>query len=442
MELLILLLLIVLNGVLVLSEMSIVASRKARLQHWSDEGRPGAATALALANNPGHFLSTTQIGITVIGIASGAFAAETIAKQLAGFLAAFAILQPYAETLALVVVVTAITVTSLVLGELVPKRIALLHPEAIASAVARPMRLVSRLAFPLVKAMSLATDGVLHVFGNDDRAPPPVSEDEIRVLMRQGAAAGVFDKNEQAMVARVFRMDERRVTSVMTPRVDIRLLDLQLPFEANRTTLLTSSHSRFPLCEGGLDTIVGIVHAKGLLDDALQDRPFDLAQHASKPLYVPDGLTITDVLEAFKKHRSHVALVVDEYGGIQGLVTTTDVMAALVGDIGTADEPVDSDIVRRDDGSWLVDGAVAVQRLNEAAGLEGAVPAAEADGYNTLGGFVLASLRRMPRTGDKFEAGNYRFEVIDMDHNRVDKLLISPLKVGRTPPNEGSVSVR
>jgi len=442
MELLILLLLIVLNGILVLSEMSIVASRKARLQHWSDEGRPGASTALALANNPGVLLSTTQIGITVIGIVSGAFAAETIAKQLAGFLMAFVVLQPYAESLAFVVVVTGITLCSLVIGELVPKRIALLHPEAIASAVARPMRLVSRLAFPLVKAMSLATDGVLQLFGNDDHAPPPVSQDEIRVLMRQGAAAGVFDQNEQAMVARVFRMDERRVTSVMTPRVDIRLLDLQHPFEANRTILLESSHSRFLLCEGGLDTIVGIVQAKGLLDDALQGRPFDLAQHASKPLYVPDGLTITNVLEAFKKHRSHLALVVDEYGGIQGLVTMTDVMEALVGDIGTAEEPTDSDIVRRDDGSWLVDGAVAVQRLNEAAGLEGAVPAAEADGYNTLGGFVLAKLRRMPRTGDKFEAGNYRFEVIDMDHNRVDKLLISPVKVGRTPPDQGSVSVR
>jgi putative hemolysin len=222
MELLILLLLIALNGALVLSEMAIVASRKARLQQLADEGRPGASTALALANDPGPFLSTTQIGITVIGIASGAFAAETVAQRLAGFLATFNLLQPHAATLALVIVVTGITIGSLVLGELVPKRIALLHPEEIASAIARPMRLVLRLVFPLVNARSLATDGVLRLFGTRDHPAPPVSQEEIRVLMRQGAAAGVFDQNEQAMVARVFRMDERRVTSAMTPRTEIR----------------------------------------------------------------------------------------------------------------------------------------------------------------------------------------------------------------------------
>jgi len=442
MELLILLLLIVLNGALVLSEMSIVASRKARLQHWSDAGRPGARTALALANEPGHFLSTTQIGITVIGIVSGAVAAETVAKQLAGFLAAITLLQPYADTLALVLVVTGITVCSLVLGELVPKRIALLHPEAIASAIARPMRLLSRLAFPLVKAMSVATDGVLRLLGSSNSASSPVSQEEIRVLMRQGAAAGVFDQNEQVMVARVFRMDERRVTSVMTPRVDIRFLDLDGPFEANRETLLQSSHSRFPLCKGGLDTIVGVVPAKGLLDDALQGKPFYPGGHAGKPLYIPDGLTITDVLEAFKKNRSHIALVVDEYGEIQGLVTMTDVMEALVGDIDTADESADSDIVRRDDGSWLVDGTVSVQRLREVVGLEAAISAEDSDGYNTVGGFVLAKLRRMPRPGDNFEAAGYRFEVIDMDHNRVNKLLISPVKGSRTSLDQGGASVR
>jgi len=278
---------------------------------------------------------------------------------------------------------------------------------------------------------------VLHLLSSGNDRPPPISPDEIRILMRQGAAAGVFDQNEQAMVSRVFRMDERRVTSVMTPRLDIRMLDLQHPFEANRAILLESSHSRFLLCNGGLDTIVGVVHAKGLLDDALQGRPFDLAQHAGKPLYVPDGLTITDVLEAFKKHRSHLALVVDEYGGIEGLVTMTDVMEALVGDIGTAEETTDADIVRRDDGSWLVDGAVAVQRLNEVAGLETAVSADDAAGYNTLGGFVMMKLRRMPRPGDKFEAGGYRFEVMDMDRNRVDKLLVSRVKADSPAPDGG-----
>jgi putative hemolysin len=428
MELLILLLLVVLNGVFAMAEMSIVASRKARLQQWSNEGRAGADAALALAVDPGHFLSTTQIGITAIGIVSGAFAGATVARQLAGLLGAFAVLQPYADTLALVVVVAGITVGSLVIGELVPKRIALLHPEAIASAVARPMRWLTRLVFPLVKAMSLATDAALRLFGSNRAGEPPVSQEEIRVLMQQGAAAGVFEAHEQAMVSRVFRMDERRVTSVMTPRVDARFLDLDVSFEVNRETLLGCPYSRFPLCHGGLDTIIGIVHAKGLLEDALKAVPFDLGRNASRPLFVPDGLTIAELLETFKKHRSHLALVVDEYGEIQGLVTMTDVMEALVGDIGTAGEEPDSDVVRRDDGSWLVDGAVPVQRMKEIVGLETAVPEEHADSYTTLGGFVMMQLRRMPRVGDAFEAGGHRFEVVDMDRNRVDRLLISRVK--------------
>lgn len=427
-ELLILLLLILLNGLLVLSETSIVASRKARLQHWSDAGRPGAGAALALANQPAHFLSTTQIGITVIGIASGAIGAETVAKQFAARLGEMAALQSSADALALAVVVTGIAGCSLVLGELVPKRIALLHAEAIASASARPMAMLSRLVFPLVKAMSVATDWVLQLLGNSHSEASPVSQEEIGILIRQGTAAGVFDQNEQVMVARVFGMHERRVTSVMTPRVEIRFLDLDRPFGTNRETLLQNSYSHFPLCKGGLETIVGIVPAKGLLDDALQDKVFDPGRHIVKPVYIPDGLTITDVVAAFRKHRSHIALVVDEYGDIQGLVTMTDVMQALVGDMGSAEEIADADIVRRDDDSWLVDGAVSVQRLKEVVGLETAISAETSDGYNTVGGFVLANLRRMPRSGDKFEAASYRFEVIDMDHNRVGKLLISRVK--------------
>ncbi|HTT38992.1 MAG TPA: hemolysin family protein [Burkholderiales bacterium] len=428
MELLIVFVLMALNGALVLSEMSIVASRKARLQQWSDEGRPGANIALALANEPGHFLSATQIGITVIGIVSGAFAAETVAKQLAESLAAVGVSRPYVDPLSLVLVVSGIAICSLVLGELVPKRIALLHPEGIARRIARPMRLLTQLAFPLVRAMSVATDGVLRVFGVRSSAPQPVSREEIAVLMRQGAAAGVFDQNEQALVARVFRMDERRVTSVMTPRVDIRSLDLDAPFEANRATLLQSSHSRFPLCKGGLETIVGIVTVKGLLDDALQGRPFDPRLHTGKPAYIPDSLTITGVLAAFRESHSSIGLVVDEYGEIQGLVTMTDVMQALVGDMDTTEETADPDILRRGDGGWLVDGTVSVQRLSEVVGLESAITAAASNGYDTVGGFVLAQLRRMPRPGDWFVAAGYRFEVIDMDHNRVGRLLISPLK--------------
>lgn len=430
MELLVLFLLIVLNGIFAMSEMSVVASRKTRLQQWSDEGRPGASAALSLANEPSHFLSTIQIGITVIGILSGAFAGATIAKQLADAFSKLAVLQPYADTLALTSVVAGIAVCSLIIGELVPKRLALLNPEAIASSIARPMQFFTKVTFPLVKAMSLATDGMLRLFGRKASPESAVTQEEIQVLMKQGAAAGVFDPHEQAMVSRVFRMDERRVTSVMTPRVDITYLDLGTSFAANRHTLLQSPNSRFPLCKGGLDEIVGIVHAKAMLEDALQDKQFDLTRRAAKPLYIPESLTITEALETFKRHREHFALVLDEYGEIQGLVTMTDVMEAVVGDIGTVGDKADFDMVRRDDGSWLVDGTVDVQRFRDMAGLEEALPEEDTDTYNTIGGFVMMQLGRIPHVCDKFEAGGYRFEVVDMDRNRVDKILVQ--QVGGT----------
>ncbi|HEU0201269.1 MAG TPA: hemolysin family protein [Burkholderiaceae bacterium] len=439
MELLVLFMLILLNGVFAMAEMAVVAARRARLQQWADEGRAGASAALALATEPGHFLSTIQIGITVIGIVSGAFAGTTIAQQLGDFFAATAVLAPHAHTLALVIVVSAIAVCSLVIGELAPKRIALLHPEAIATVVARPMKLLSQLTFPLVKVMSLAAEGLLRLFGGSRAAAPvPVTQEEIAVLMRQGAAAGVFEQHEPALVSRVLDMDARRVTGVMTPRVDIEYLDLGAPFEANRATLLNSASSRFPLCRGGLEEIIGIVEAKELLQDALQGRPIDLSGHAQKPLYVPDGLTVTELLEAFKKHRSHLALVVDEYGEIQGLVTLTDVMEALVGDIGTADETADLDIVRRDDGSWLVDGAVTIHRLKESVDLDDVLSGEDSDRYETLAGFVLAQLRRMPRPGDKFDLAGRRFEVVDMDRNRVDKVLIARAGAPRGDTEGGS----
>jgi putative hemolysin len=220
----------------------------------------------------------------------------------------------------------------------------------------------------------------------------------------------------------------------MTPRVDIRFLDVDAAFDVNRDLLLESPHSRYPLAKDGLDTIVGVVDAKGLLDDALRGKPFDFERHASKPLFVPDGLTIKAVLESFKKHHSRLALVVDEYGEIQGLVSMTDVMEALVGDIGTAEQMVDADIVRRDDGSWLADGAVTVQRLDEAIGPGAATAHADAGGYNTLGGFAMDRLRRIPRPGDAFESGGFRFEVLDVDNHRVDKLLITPVGAPRPDP--------
>lgn len=425
MELLVILLLILVNGILVMSEMSLVSARKTRLQQWSEEGRSGAGTALALANAPNHFLSTIQIGITVIGILCGALGEATLSKSLAENLAAMAWLQPYADRLAFWIVVVGIAVISLILGELVPKRLALLNPEGIASAIARPMQWLTQAASPLVRVMSFASEVMLRLLGVRAPQEPPVTEEEINILMEQGAQAGVFEKHEQALVSRVFRLDDRLINSTMTPRGDIEYFDLSESFEANRQKLLRSAHSRFVVCRGGLDDIVGILRAKSLLDAALEGKSFDFANDVGKPLYVPDTLTMIELLEEFKKHRQHLALVVDEFGELQGLVTMNNIMETLVGDVATVEDASQPDIVRRDDGSWLVDGDVAIERFKEAMGLDHELPDESTGAYRTLGGLAMKLLGRMPKLGDRFTSDGYRFEVLDMDRNRVDKLLVT-----------------
>ena len=427
MELLVLLLLILVNGVFVLSEMAVVSARKTRLQQWRDERRAGADAALALAHSPAHFLSTTQIAITVITILIGALGEATLSQKLADGFSQVPTLQPYAGDLAFWIVVVGIAVCALVLGELVPKRLALVNPEGIASAIARPMQLLSKAMFPLVRLMSFVTELILRLLGVHASGEPPVTKEEINVLMEQGAEAGVFEKHEQAIVSRVFRLDEELIVDVMTPRGDITYFDLNEPFEVNREKLLRSGHSRFVVCRGGLQDVVGILRAKTLLDAAFEGKPLDFADDAAKALCVPDTLTMVELLEAFKKHRQHLALVIDEYGEIQGLVTMNDIMEALVGDVATVEDSAEPDIVQREDGSWLVDGAIFIERFKEAIGLDQALADEDGHSYRTLGGLAMKVLGRMPQVGDRFLSGGLRFEVVDMDQNRVDKLLVTRL---------------
>lgn len=425
MELLLLLLLITLNGVFAMSEMAIVSSRKARLQQWADEGRPGAGVALALANEPSTFLSTIQVGITVIGITSGAFGEATLAAGLSEWLSQWPFFDAYSEVFALTVVVAGITLASLILGELVPKRLALLNPEAVASIIARPMRLLARATGPVVRLLGAITDGVLRLFGAKQNKDAPVTEEEIEVLMEQGARAGIFEPHEQRLVSRVFRIDEMRVTGIMTPRSDIFFLDLEAPVAANIRRINESSHSRLPVVRGGLDRTEGIVLAKTLLADALSGNPVDLAARVQKALFLPASLTVMEVVEQFKRYRQTLAFVVNEYGDIQGLVTLNDVMEALVGDIATADEDGDRDVLRRDDGSWLLDGSVTVERFRDVLDIDELLPEESDGNYQTLGGFAMARLGRVPLVGDKFAWKDLSFEVIDMDRNRVDKLIVT-----------------
>jgi putative hemolysin len=425
MELLVLLLLFVVNGFFSMSEMAVVSSRKARLQQLYDEGRASAGTALELANEPGHFLSAIQVGITVIGITSGAFGEAKLSADVAAWLAQWDFLAPHATGIAVTLVVVGITIGSLIIGELVPKRLALRNPEAVASFVAKPMTWIASVAHPIVRTLSAITDAVLRLLGQRVVTGPPVTEEEIRVLMEQGTEAGVFEAHEHELVSRVFRMDELRTAAIMTPRTDIVYLNMDEPRETILERIAEAPHTHFPVTRGDLDNVEGIIAVKELLVDLVHQRPFDLQARLKKPLYIPETLTVTEVLRSFKLHRQTMALIVNEYGELQGLVTLHDVMEALVGDIGPADEGGDSDIVRRDDGSWLIDGGVSVERFKQTVDVEEQLPEEDTGSYNTLAGFVMLQLGRVPQVADHFEWDGLRFEVVDMDRNRVDRLLVT-----------------
>jgi putative hemolysin len=431
MIIIVLVFLIVLSGLFVMSEMAIVSSRKARLQQLSEGGRRGAGRALALANKPANFLSTVQFGITAISILSGAIGEAALSDEVAESLSQVAWLAPYARQLAFWITVTGIAAFTLIIGELVPKRLALLNPEGIASTMARPMELLSAIAFPLVKLMSFATDSVLWLLGVRAPAQQPVTEEEIKVLMEQGAESGVFEKHEQALVSRIFRLDDQSIKSVMTPRGDIVYLDLNDSLETNRQKMLRSGHSRFLICKGGLSEVVGILRAKSVLDASLKGKYFDIASDTVKPLYVPETSTTIELLEEFKKHRQHLALVIDEYGEIQGLVTMNNVMEMLVGDVATAEDQSQPEIVQREDGSWLVDGNISVERFREVMKLDFLLPGEGVQAFRTLGGFAMTNLGRVPQIEDQFISSGFRFEVVDMDQNRVDKLIVS--RIGTEP---------
>jgi len=435
MEMLVLLFLFVVNGVFSMSEMAVVSSRKARLQQLHEEGRTGADAALELANDPSHFLSTVQVGITIIGITSGAFGEATLSASVADWLAQWPLLAPHAKGIAVALVVSGITIGSLLIGELVPKRLALVNPEAVASALSPPMKWLSSLVHPVVRVLSTITDGILRLLGRRAVASPPVTEEEIRVLMEQGAEAGVFEEHEHELVSRVFRMDELRVTSVMTPRTDIVYLNLDEPQDTLLARIADAPHSRFPVTRGDLENVEGIIEVKALLVDLVRGHKIDLGSRLVKPLYIPETLTVTDLLASFKKHRHTMAFIVNEYGELQGLATLNDAMQALVGDIAAVDDGGERDIVKRDDASWLIDGGVSVDRFKEALAIEESLPEEDTGSYNTLGGFAMLQLGRVPLVTDHFEWNGLRFEVMDMDRNRVDKLLVT-----RLPQPEGGAA--
>jgi len=425
MDLVLLLFLILLNGILAMSEIAVVSSRKARLQKLADDDSPGAQSALALSNEPATFLSTIQVGITTVGILSGAIGETALADPLTLWLADFSLIEPYARGIALTVVVIGLTYFSVVVGELVPKQLGLLAPEKTASFIAPPMNVLSRLAGPLVWLLSASSGFLLRLMGASRKEESPVTDEEIKVLMEQGSEAGVFHQSEQAIVSNVLRLDDQRIGAIMTHRTDIYLLDLAEPETAIRDRIAESPYTRLVVCRDGLDHIVGILRTADILKDALTGKPLQIDPYLRPPLYVPEGVSTTHLLENFRKSRQQCALIVDEYGELQGLVTLTDVLTAIVGELPSSDTPEEQDIIEREDGSLLIDGSVTIERLKSVLEVCEDLPGEDENAFNTLGGFVMYVLGRIPTAADHFEVAGCRFEVMDMDKNRVDKVLVS-----------------
>ena len=418
--------LILANGLFAMAEMALVSARKARLQQKADDGDKRAQVALDLAVKPSQLLSMVQIGITLIGILIGALSGAEIADALAHLLSLVPFLHSFANPLALVLVVIVITFFSLVLGELVPKRLALNTPEKIAIAFAIPMRMVARIAKPFVHILSGTTEAVVRLLGIKLSTEPSVTEEEFHVLLELGTEAGVFEEAEQEMVESVLTLGDRRVNSLMKPRHEIVWLDPDdLPAEITQK-IMASGYSRFPVAHESLDSILGEVRAKDLLIRALNGLPFDLKASLCRPLYVPEVMPVLAVLEQFRQEETQMALVIDEYGSLTGLVTLNDILEMIVGELPSTETGDEPDAVQREDGSWLLDGMVPIEELKELLHLE-ELPGEDQGLFNTLAGFITTFLGRMPAVADHFIWGGQRFEVVDMDGNRIDRVLIAQI---------------
>jgi len=419
-EIALIIILIAVNAALSMSEAALVASRKARLQQQAGEGNKSSALALKLVEDPNIFLSAIQIGITLIGVLNGAVGGATISKSLAIALQNVPYIGEFSEEVALGIVVVIITILTIWLGELVPKRLGLNTPEKIAQAVAGPMLFLSKVFSPLIKLMSGATNFVLRVIGVNPSSEPPVTEEEIHLLISQGKQAGVFQEAEQEMVEGVFSLGDSRVYSLMTPRTEVVWLDIADTIEEIREKIANCPFSRFPVRQDSLETILGIVKSRDLLLASLSGKEFDLKSLLKPAFFIPETMFASRALELFKEKNTELLLVVDEFGGLQGLLTINDILEEIVG----AMEFEEPQATQRQDGSWLLDGMLEVDEFKELFNFN-SLP--HEDEYETLSGFMMTSLGRVPQPADNFEWNSYRFEVMDMDGRRVDKVLVTTL---------------
>lgn len=433
MQLLIILGLILLNGVLAMSEIAVVSARQARLSEMAEAGHPGAAAALRLAQAPNRFLSTVQIGITLIGVLAGAVGGATIGVDLGTWLGErIPALAPSAEALGIALITMLTTYLSLVIGELAPKRIGLQHAEAVAAVVAPPMTAMSRLLAPIVWLLGGSTELVLWALPVKRSAPAAaVTEAEVLHMIQDGIAAGVFDAGEERMVRGVLELDERRVASIITPRQDTVFLTLDDSLEALKQRVIQTPHNYYPACETSLDDAFGVVKAKDLLRPLIDAAPVDLRALAGPALFVPGVAPLSSTLEQMRQGGAALAFVVDEHGGVDGIVTLNDVLSEIVGEIDIVAEPA---VVQRQGGGLLIDGGLPLQTLDDVLGERLALPDDEVGRYETLAGFVMARMDRLPQMGDAFSFGGWRFEVIDMDGARIDRVMVD-----RLPPDADDI---
>jgi putative hemolysin len=424
MEIVILAALIVLNGLFAMSEIALVTARRARLQRLIDEGDGAAAAAVKLGEDPTRFLSTIQIGITSIGVLNGIVGEDALAGPLATWLNAAGMPDPYASYGATGLVVVVITYFSIVVGELVPKRLGQTHPETLARLVARPIEWLAIATKPFVRLLSISTQLLLRLLGVKVGSGAAVTEEEIHAILAEGTTAGVIESNEHAMVRNVFRLDDRQIASLMVPRGDVVSLDVDLPVEVNLARVEASDHARFPVIKGGLDNVQGVVNARQWLSRALRDGAHDLASQAmEQPLYVPETLTGMELLDNFRESHLHMAFVVDEYGQVLGLVTLQDLIEAITGEFRPRD-PQTSWALQRDDGSWLLDGHIPVPELKDRLHLD-SVPEEDRGRYHTLSGMIMLLTGRLPKEADTVTWKSWRFEIVDMDGKTIDKVLAS-----------------
>jgi len=407
-----------------MSEISLVSARRARLEGLAKRGDSNAQKALDLQQHPNKFLSTTQVGITLIGILMGVFSGTTLSGQLEVILinTQYPLLVHNAHTIALVIVIFCITYLSMVLGELVPKRLGLKYPETIAKTMARPMLILSAVAYPFIWLLTTSSDIIFKVFNIRPNTDPKVTEDEIKAIIQEGAEGGEIEEIEQDIMERVFHLGDRSISSLMTHRAEVVWLDKNDPIQVNKEKILAEIHSVYPLCDHEIDRVTGFVYIKDLFAHYVDKQLTDLERYVKPALFIPENVSAYKALERLKEQHKHHALVIDEYGAVQGIITMKDILEALVGDLSELNED-DYEIIALEDGSWLIDAQLPFYDFVQHFGIENLHPL-DSNNFNTLGGFILHILEHIPKEGDKFTWKDLNFEIIQMDANRIDKILL------------------